>query len=135
MWVSPSWESQPHVHSHLLPIRHIRMGFGPGTLPYQETEFMQSTSGLCPFMGISGLPWWLGGKESTCNAGDLNLIPGLGRPPGVGNGNPLQYSCLGNPMNRRALAGCTGWQNARHDLATKQQQQWELLPSFRFILF
>ena len=36
------------------------------------------------------------GKESTCNVGDLGLIPGLGRCPGKGNGNPLQYSCLEN---------------------------------------
>ena len=40
------------------------------------------------------------GKESTCNAGDLGLIPGLVRSPGEGHGNPLQYSCLGNPMDR-----------------------------------
>ena len=39
-------------------------------------------------------------KESACNAGDLGSIPGLGRSPGGGNGNPLQYSCLENPMNR-----------------------------------
>ena len=41
-------------------------------------------------------------KESACNAGDLGLIPGLGRLPGEGNGNPLQYSCLENPMDRGA---------------------------------
>ena len=40
------------------------------------------------------------GKESACNMGDLGSIPGLGRSPGEGNDNPLQYSCLGNPMNR-----------------------------------
>ena len=48
------------------------------------------------------LPWWLSGKESTCNAGDAGLIPGLVRSPGDGNGNPLWYSCLGNPMDRGA---------------------------------
>ena len=37
------------------------------------------------------------GKESACNAGDLGSIPGLGKSPGEGNGNPLQYSCLENP--------------------------------------
>jgi len=47
-----------------------------------------------------GLPWRLSGKESACNVGDASLIPGLGRPPGEGNGTPLQYSCLGNPMDR-----------------------------------
>ena len=49
-----------------------------------------------------GLPFWLSGKESTCNAGDANSIPGSGGSPGEGNGNPLQYSCLGNPMDRGA---------------------------------
>ena len=42
------------------------------------------------------------GKESTVNAGDLSLIPGLGRSPEVGNGSPPQYSCLENPINRGA---------------------------------
>ena len=46
--------------------------------------------------------WWLSGKESTCNAGDLGLSPGLGRSPGGGNGNPLQYSCLENRRDRGA---------------------------------
>ena len=39
------------------------------------------------------------GKESACNAGDLGLIPGSGRSPGEGNGNPLQCSCLENPLD------------------------------------
>ena len=42
------------------------------------------------------------GKESACNAGDLGSIPGAGRSPGEGNSNPLQYSCLENPMDRGA---------------------------------
>ena len=41
-------------------------------------------------------------KESVCNAGDLGSIPGLGRSSGEVNGNPLQYSCLENSMNREA---------------------------------
>ena len=44
-----------------------------------------------------GLPGGSDGKESPCNAEDPGLIPGLGRSPGEGNGNPLQYSCLENP--------------------------------------
>ena len=47
-----------------------------------------------------GLPPGLSGKESTCQAGDVDSIPGLGRSPGEGNGNSLQYSSLGNPMDR-----------------------------------
>ena len=52
---------------------------------------------------ITGLHWWLNGKESACNAGaarDVDLIPGLGRSPGGGHGNPLQYSCQKNSMDR-----------------------------------
>ena len=45
------------------------------------------------------------GKASACNVGDLSSIPGLGRSPGEGNGNPLQYSCLENPQGQRSLAG------------------------------
>ena len=68
-------------------------------------------------------PWWLSGKESACNAGDLGSIHGLGRCPGEGHGNPLQCSCLENPMDRGA------WHVAVHRVAesdttgvTKQQQ-------------
>ena len=50
-----------------------------------------------------GLPWWLSGKKSACIAGDPGLIPGLGRSPGGGHGNPLQYSCLEKSMDRGAL--------------------------------
>ena len=46
------------------------------------------------------LPLWLHRKESACSVGEEGSIPGLGRSPGEGNGNPLQYSCLGNPMDR-----------------------------------
>ena len=47
-------------------------------------------------------PWWLTGKETACNAGDLGSTPGSGRSPGKWNGDPLQYSCLGNPMEKGA---------------------------------
>ena len=46
-----------------------------------------------------GFPGGSGGKESACNAGDPGSIPGSGGSPGEGNANPLQYSCLGNPMD------------------------------------
>ena len=46
---------------------------------------------------------WLSGKESAYNVRDEGLIPGSGRSLGEGNGNPLQYSALGNPMERGAL--------------------------------
>ena len=47
-----------------------------------------------------GLSWWLRGKESACNARDTGSIPGSGRSLGEGNGNPIQYSCLQNPMDK-----------------------------------
>ena len=47
-----------------------------------------------------GLPKWFSDKESASNVGATGLLPGLGRSPGVGNGNPLQHSCLGNLMDR-----------------------------------
>ena len=72
-----------------------------------------------------GLPRWLSGKESTCKATDLGLIPGLGRSLGEGNDNPSQYSCLENPMNRGTwwtiVMGSHGV--AELDTMTKQQQQ------------
>ena len=56
------------------------------------------------------------GKESACNAGDLGLIPGLGRSPGEGNGNALQYACLENSMDRGA------GQAAVHGITKSQTQ-------------
>ena len=67
-------------------------------------------------------PQWLSDKESPCNAGDAgdaSLIPGLRRSPGGGNDNPLQYSCLENPMARGA------WLAAVHGVAKSQTQQTE----------
>ena len=54
------------------------------------------------------LPWFLSGKESACNAGDVSLIPRSGRSPREGNGEALQYSCLESPMDRGA------WQATVH---------------------
>ena len=63
-------------------------------------------------------------KNLPANAGNTGLIPGLGRSPGEVNDNPLQYSCLGNPMDRGAWwATVCGVAKELHDLATKPQQQ------------
>ena len=53
-------------------------------------------------MTVLGFPGGSEVKASASNAGDSGLIPGLGRSPGEGNGKPLQYSCLENPMDREA---------------------------------
>ena len=60
---------------------------------------------------ILGFPGGSDDKESPCSVGDLGSIPGFGRPPGAGNGNPLQYSCLENPMDRGA------WRATVHGVA------------------
>ena len=63
-----------------------------------------------------GLPGGSDGKESACNAGALGLIPGLGRSPGGGHSNQLQYSCLENHMDRGAWrATVHGVVKSRHD--------------------
>ena len=72
--------------------------------------------------------WWKGFpassevKASACNAQELGSIPGLGRSPGQGNGNPLQYSCLENPMDRGA------WWATLHGVA----KSWTQLSDFTF---
>ena len=63
------------------------------------------------FLKFKGFPDGAHGKESTCQSGDvrdMGSIPGLGRSPGEGNGNPLQYSCLESPMDKGA------WQETVH---------------------
>ena len=75
----------------------------------------------CPFMSPPATHCSSVGKESACSAGDPGLTPGSGRSPGEENGNPLQYSCLENLMDRAACwAQSMGLQESdRHDLATK----------------
>ena len=67
----------------------------------------------------SGFLWWLS-SGSARDVGDMGSIPGLGRLSGEGNGNPLQYPCLGNPMNREA------WQASVHGV-TKESDTTKLL--------
>ena len=63
------------------------------------------------------------GKESACNAGNLDLIPGLGRSPGEGHGNPLQYSCLGNPHGQRSLVVYSPWGCKESDMTEQLSTQ------------
>ena len=75
-----------------------------------------------------GLARWLSGKESTCNAGDTGSIPGSGQSSGAGNGNPLQYSCLENPMDsepgRPQSVGSQRVRHERSDLAQSSYWLW-----------
>ena len=68
------------------------------------------------FMELQGFTGGSDGKESVCNAGDLGLIPESGRSPGEGNGNPLQYFCLGNPITEEpGKLQSLGSQRVRHN--------------------
>ena len=85
--------------------------------PYAKSPPSHLTISTCLF------PWWLSGKESTCQCRRC----GLGRSPGEGNGNPLQYSCLGNPMDRGV------WQATVHVVTKSRTEQ--LTFSFYIILW
>ena len=73
------------------------------------------TWALVPAMLLNGFPGDSAVKNPPASAGDRGLIPELGRSPGEGNGNPLQYSCLGNPMERGA------WQATVHGVAKESE--------------
>ena len=94
-WEDPL-EKEMATHSSILAWRILwteeLVGYSPwGRKESDTTEQLHFT-----FPGSSV------GKEPACNAGDPGLIPRLGRSPGEGNGSPLQYSCLENPMDRGA---------------------------------
>ena len=82
-------------------------------------------SNLGTFLSFLGFPYGSAGKESTCNVGDLGLIPGLGRSPGEGKGYPLQYSGLENSMDQGA------WWATLHGVP----KSWAGLSDFHFFIF
>ena len=85
---------------------------------------------------MRGFPYSSIGKESACDAGDLGSIPGSGRSPGEGNVNPLQYSCLENPMDRGAWrATVHEVTRVRHNLANKPPPSPFSLPYTHFPSF
>ena len=90
-----------------------RLGFDPWVGKILWRRAWQPTPVFLGFLCGSA------GKESACNAGDLGSIPGLGGSPGEGNGYPLQYPCLENPMDRAGLQSL-GPQRVGYDLATEQ---------------
>ena len=77
---------------------------GKEACPYKKNSmiFFFICAFICDVYVHKGFPGGSDGKESACSAGDLGSIPGLGRSPREGNGYPLQYSCLENPMDRGA---------------------------------
>ena len=93
----------------------LSLSFGSEIL----SSFKSQNASFASSVYFLGFPGGSLGKESTCNAGDTRdtgSIPGSGRSPGVENGNPLQYSCLGNSMDRGA------WQATVHGVTKSQTQ-------------
>ena len=74
------------------------------------------------FNCIKGFPGGSDSKESACNVGHMNSIPGSGRSPGEGNGYPFQCSCLENSMDRGALAGYSPWDRRESDMTERLTQ-------------
>ena len=89
----PSFRQVPGLHTTTVP----------GPVPcstYINSITFHNSSVTVRGLFLVDLPGGLVIKNPHANAGDTSLIPGLGRSPGEGNGNPLQYSCLGNPKDR-----------------------------------
>ena len=108
------------------------MGCRPwGRTEWDTTEVLAAAAAAALFycyLYIYWLPRWFSGKESACQTGDSGSIPGSGRSPGEGNGNPLQYSCLENSTDRgdwRAIWG-------RKELAEQLSQHLPSPNSLRF---
>ena len=74
-----------------------------------QLEGTFNTEVLVTRLYMRGFPGGSDSKESACSVGDLDLIPGLGTSPGEGNGYPLQYSCLENPMGRGVHSVTQSW--------------------------
>ena len=106
--------TQVNVHTHTHIFTHTRFSniLLLTVLWHFRLNTYRASNSLCHQVNLSfkkspndgkiGLPWWLSGKESACNAGDAGSIPGLGRSSGEGIGCPLQYSFLGNLRDRGA---------------------------------
>ena len=94
--------SKGTLHNNLLYVIQL--------LPQECKIILKS---LCTYTDFAG---GSDSKETTCNEGDLGSIPGSGRSPGAGLGNPLQYSCLKNPMDRQAC------QATVHEAATESDK-------------
>ena len=99
----PQWKARGWLETYSLVAQLVK-----NPLAVQETRFDSWVGKIhwqrdrLPTPVFLGFPGGSAGKESTCNVRDLGSIPGLGRSPGGGHCNPLQNSCLGNPMDRGA---------------------------------
>ena len=97
--------------NNLMLILEHEFNFNSIVIYWPAVKFIQ-------LIGILGLPQWFSDQESTYSAGHPGLVTGSARSPGGGNGNPPQYSCLENSMERGAWWVTVHWVANRHDLET-----------------
>ena len=116
-WENGVWEKAKDSSACTALIRTLLHG-RPSCKRNCEMEYLKLSTLMPPRESISKewLPRRRRGKESVCQAGDAGLGPGSGRSPGEGNGNSLQDSCLGNPMDREA------WWATVHGVSKNQKQ-------------
>ena len=105
--IFPTQESNPGLLNCRQMIYQLSYEGSPNTQEsfaflYTNKKDQKEKNKYCILMHFWGFSQSSVGKSSACNAADPGLIPGSGRSPGEGNGNPLQYSCLENPMDRGA---------------------------------
>ena len=105
----PGHQSHHGYPSLMTSSNYLPKFLPPKTIP--KTIVLKIRGSACTFLGFPG---GSGGKESTCNAGDAASVPGAGRSLGGGNGNPLPYACLENPVGRGA------WWATVHGVAKSQ---------------
>ena len=124
--VKISFAEEATIGFHWLSLRRWTNRSSPGEVRVEgycwyQRQCIEKTQGhKRAWLGQRGFPGGSVGKESACSAGDSGLIPGLGRSSGERNGNPLQYSCLGNPMDRGSWRVTVhGVSGVGHNLVTK----------------
>ena len=96
--VGPSWTNSNSLDPLFLPLQGRDRNICPTCL----SKLTWGSSEVAFTLRVMGFPGGSDGEEPTCDTGDPGSVPGLGRSPGEGHGNRLQYSCLGNPMDRGA---------------------------------
>ena len=131
-------DSATHIHASIVPQTPL-----PSRLPHNiEQSSMCYTVGPC-WLSILNMAMWTcpsfpgdsEGKESASHEGNLGSIPGLGRSPGGGHGNPFQYSCLESPHGERSLVGYSPWGHKDSDMTewTKHSIVYMSIPSAFFL--
>ena len=119
----------PHLHWEVIGHYYDRVSYKKITICFHGSKRQWGKGeGSVKVAAEVGLPRWCSGKESPANTSSAGVIPGWGRFSAEGNGNPLQYSCLKNPMDRRAWQAIVhGLQRVGHDWVHTQQLKYFLL--------